>query len=92
MTHSTDLQQATTLTSQHLRGIARSQPIRQLSKLTLPEIDSVVDVIAQIIPAASLGSTCPRRPFNSTSPPCLVELNRFSTTSPLARSSPGRRQ
>src|SRR5512145_20475 len=54
MSHSTDLQQATTLTSQHLRGIARSQPLRKLSRLTLPEIDSVVEVIAQIIPAGNI--------------------------------------
>src|SRR5512145_2038381 len=54
MSHSTDLQRATTVTAQHLRGIARSQPLRQLSKLTLPEIDSVVDVIAQIIPAGNV--------------------------------------
>ena len=54
MTYSTDLQQATTLTAQHLRGIAQSQHIRKLSRLTLPEIDSVVDVVAQIIPAGNI--------------------------------------
>lgn len=54
MTDSTALQQATTLTAQHLRGIARSQPLRNLSKLTLPEIDSVVEAIAQIVPAGNV--------------------------------------
>lgn len=54
MTYSTDFQQATTLTAQHLGGIARSQPVRKLSRLTLPEIDSVVEVIAQIIPAGNI--------------------------------------
>jgi hypothetical protein len=54
MTPTTTLQQATTVTAQHLREVARSQPIRQLSKLTLPEIDSVVEVIAQIIPAGNV--------------------------------------
>src|SRR5690242_19206078 len=54
MSHSTDLQKATTLTAKHLRGIAQSQPVRQLSRLSLPEIDSVVDVIAQIIPAGNV--------------------------------------
>jgi len=54
MTNSTDLQQATTLTAKHLRGIAQSQDVRKLSHLSLPEIDSVVDVISKIIPAGNV--------------------------------------
>ena len=54
MTYSTDFQEATTVTAQHLRGIAQSRSVRKLSRLTLPEINSVVDMIAQIIPAGNI--------------------------------------
>ncbi len=54
MSSSTDLQQATTQTARSLRGIARSLPVRELSRLTLPEIDAVVDITAQIIPAGNV--------------------------------------
>src|SRR5512133_2068719 len=54
MSQTTDLQRATTLTAKHLRGIAQSADVRKLSHLTLPEIDSVVDVISQIVPAGNV--------------------------------------
>jgi hypothetical protein len=51
---SSDRQQATTLTATHLRNIARSQPVRELSHLTLPQINAVVKVVSQIIPAGNI--------------------------------------
>lgn len=47
-------QQATTKTADDLRTIAQSEPIRELSRLSLPEIDAVVDLTAQIIPAGNV--------------------------------------
>jgi hypothetical protein len=47
-------QQATTKTANDLRTIAQSQAIQELSRLSLPEIDAVVDLTAQIIPAGNV--------------------------------------
>ncbi|MGC1376852.1 MAG: hypothetical protein WA821_11535 [Anaerolineales bacterium] len=54
MTTKMDYKQATTQTANDLRSIAQSQPIQDLSKLSLPEIDAVVDLTAQIIPAGNI--------------------------------------
>lgn len=46
--------QASTKTANDLRTIAYSQEIRELSRLSLPEIDAVVDLTAQIVPAGNV--------------------------------------
>ena len=46
--------QASTKTANDLRTIAQSQPIQDLSNLSLPEINAVVDLTAQIIPAGNV--------------------------------------
>ncbi|MFZ5820264.1 MAG: hypothetical protein ACOYYJ_10205 [Chloroflexota bacterium] len=43
-----------THTAQSLRNAAHSVASRQLAKLSLPEIDAVVDLIAQVIPAGNV--------------------------------------
>lgn len=43
-----------THTAQNLRSVARSVSSQQLAKLSLPEIDAVVDLIAQMIPAGNV--------------------------------------
>ena len=54
MEPSSNYQQASTKTANDLRTIAQSQPIQELSKLSLPEINAVVDLTAQIIPAGNV--------------------------------------
>lgn len=51
---STSRDRATTQTIESLRAVAQSQPLRQLSRLTLPEIDKVVELTAQILPAGNV--------------------------------------
>jgi hypothetical protein len=46
--------QASTKTANDLRTIAHSPEIRALSRLSLPEIDAVVDLTAQIVPAGNV--------------------------------------
>lgn len=46
--------QASTKTANDLRSIAHSQEIRALTRLSLPEIDAVVDLTAQIVPAGNV--------------------------------------
>ncbi len=46
--------QASTKTANDLRTIAHSQEIRDLSRLSLPEIDAVVDLTARIVPAGNV--------------------------------------
>jgi hypothetical protein len=46
--------QASTKTASDLRTIAHSPGIRALSRLSLPEIDAVVDLTAQIVPAGNV--------------------------------------
>jgi hypothetical protein len=46
--------QASIKTADDLRTIARSMTLRELSRLSLPEIDAVVDAIAQVIPAGNV--------------------------------------
>ena len=41
-------------TADNLRAIAQSQPIRDVSRLSLPQIDAVVELVAQIIPAGNV--------------------------------------
>jgi len=49
-----DIQLATTQTAKHLRTVAQSGPVRDLSRLTLPEIDAVVDQVSRIVPAGNI--------------------------------------
>jgi hypothetical protein len=46
--------QLSTKTAQDLRTIARSLSIQELSSLTLPEIDKIVDLVAQMVPAGNV--------------------------------------
>lgn len=46
--------QATVKTAGLLRNVAKRDDIRRLSRLTLPEVDAVVETIAQVIPAGNL--------------------------------------
>lgn len=54
MSIQTSYQQASTKTANDLRTIAQSQVIRDLSRLSLPEIDAVVDLTAQVMPAGNV--------------------------------------
>ncbi|RPH61339.1 MAG: hypothetical protein EHM81_04460, partial [Chloroflexi bacterium] len=54
MTNTPSYKEATIHTAQELRTIAQSLSIRELSRLTLPEIDAVIDATAQIIPAGNI--------------------------------------
>jgi hypothetical protein len=48
------LEQATIETATDLKSIAQSPPVRDLSRLSLPEIEAVVDATSQIIPAGNI--------------------------------------
>ncbi|PWH12053.1 MAG: hypothetical protein DDG60_14730, partial [Anaerolineae bacterium] len=48
------IEQATIETATDLKSIAQSPPVRDLSRLSLPEIDAVVEVTSQIIPAGNI--------------------------------------
>ncbi len=48
------LEQATIETATDLKSIAQSPPVRDLSRLSLPEIEAVVGVTSQIIPAGNI--------------------------------------
>jgi hypothetical protein len=54
MTDITLLQKATTLTARDLTTVARSESMRGLSRLSLPEIDAVVDLVSKIVPAGNV--------------------------------------
>ncbi len=49
-----DYQQATAKTADDLKSVAHSTLIRDLTELTLPEIDRLVDLIAQMVPAGNI--------------------------------------
>jgi hypothetical protein len=46
--------EATIVTRENLKEIAQSPTVRNLSHLSLPEIDNVVDLVSQIVPAGNL--------------------------------------
>lgn len=46
--------QASIKTSENLKTIARESAIRELSQLSLPEIDEVVELVAQVLPAGNV--------------------------------------
>jgi hypothetical protein len=54
MASSTTFQKATTQTALNLRTAAQAPDIRELSRLTLPEIEAVVEMISQIVPAGNI--------------------------------------
>ncbi|MEW5827535.1 MAG: hypothetical protein AB1846_01495, partial [Chloroflexota bacterium] len=54
MTDTTLLQKATTLTARDLTTVARSESLRGLSRLSLPEIEAVVDLVSKIVPAGNV--------------------------------------
>ena len=54
MNLSRSFQQATTKTARNLRTVAQSEPLRKLSHLSLPEIDAVVELVSQIVPAGNV--------------------------------------
>jgi hypothetical protein len=48
------LEQASQKTADDLRSIAHSQLIRELTPLTLPEVDAVIDLVARVLPAGNV--------------------------------------
>lgn len=48
------LEQASQKTAEELRTIAHSQLVRQLTPLTLPEVDAVVDLVSRVVPAGNV--------------------------------------
>ena len=47
-------QQATQLTAKDLRTVAMTVSVHQLSRLSLPEVDAVVDLISKVVPAGNV--------------------------------------
>jgi hypothetical protein len=48
------LDQASQKTADDLRTIAHSQLVRELTPLTLPEVDAVVDLVSRVVPAGNV--------------------------------------
>jgi hypothetical protein len=46
--------EVSTKTASNLKSIARSQAVRELSSLSLPEIDAVADLVARVVPAGNV--------------------------------------
>ncbi len=47
-------QQATQSTAKNLRTVVRDASVQQLSRLSLPEVDAVVDLISKVLPAGNV--------------------------------------
>ncbi|MBK8615939.1 MAG: hypothetical protein IPN96_02265 [Anaerolineales bacterium] len=47
-------QQATQYTAKDLRTVARTISVQQLSRLSLPEVDAVVELISKVVPAGNV--------------------------------------
>ncbi len=54
MSTPTNYQRASIETANDLKHVAKSKAVQDLSRLTLPEIDAVVDLTAQIMPAGNV--------------------------------------
>lgn len=54
MTLQKQYQQASIKTANNLRDVARSLTMRELSQLSLPEIDEKVEAVAQLVPAGNI--------------------------------------
>lgn len=67
-----DYQQASRMTADNLRTIAETLSVQNLSRLTLPEVRAVVDLIAKVVPAGNVPgiilSGLARLPGRSPSP------------------------
>lgn len=49
-----EFSQASLKTAESLKSIAKSLSLQELSKLTLPEIEAVIDLIARVVPAGNV--------------------------------------
>ncbi|MBI5296685.1 MAG: hypothetical protein HY869_14500 [Chloroflexi bacterium] len=49
-----DLERISTLTAQNLRSVAHTLSAEKLSHLSLPEVDKVVELVSQVIPAGNV--------------------------------------
>ncbi len=47
-------QQASQLTADDLRTVAKSVSVQQLSRLSLPEVDAVVELVSRVVPAGNV--------------------------------------
>ncbi len=54
MSRKTDTQKASTQTGADLRSVAESLPLRDLSRLSLPDIEAAVKLVAQVVPAGNV--------------------------------------
>ncbi|GAB1470006.1 hypothetical protein MASR2M66_08830 [Chloroflexota bacterium] len=54
MSFDTPITKASEFTAANLRNVAKTLSVQQLSRLTLPEIESVVEIISRIIPAGNV--------------------------------------
>jgi hypothetical protein len=54
MDSNAELKRISTLTAQNLRGVARTLSVEKLSHLSLPEVDKVVELVSQVIPAGNV--------------------------------------
>ncbi len=50
----TDFQKASQLTANDLNTVVKTMPIQQLSRLSLPEIDAVVELVSKVVPAGNV--------------------------------------
>ena len=49
-----DLQQASQMTATNLRTVAKTISVQQLSRLSLPEVEAVVDLVSKVLPAGNV--------------------------------------
>ena len=54
MSKQSDFERATQETANNLQKVTKSQALRRLTKLSLPELDAVVDLVSKIIPAGNV--------------------------------------
>lgn len=47
-------QQASQLTAENLRSVAKSVSVSQLSRLSLPEVEAVVELVSKVVPAGNV--------------------------------------
>ncbi len=50
----TDYQRASQLTANDLRTVAKTISVQQLSRLSLPEVDAVVELVSKVVPAGNV--------------------------------------
>ena len=54
MSTNRSLQEVSQKTADDLRSVAHSQLVRELTPLTLPEVDAVIDLVARVLPAGNI--------------------------------------